>query len=204
MFSDEVTFTTGMQGTKYVIRTSGDRHNPDCAQNQFRSDRSSFIAWGMIGFYWISPLIILEGHDKKRGFNRDDYADQVLNRVVNPYFKWQRQCGQRLVLYEDGNAAHGLTVKGMNSAKQAKLDWDIDFVASPPSSPDFNLIEHVWRIIKSRIKAREHAITTKKQMIDAVLEEWGKIRFADVWELLKTMPARMKQAHDRKGLATKW
>ena len=41
-WSDEVTFTTGMQGTKYVIRTSGDRHNPDCSQNQFRSGRVSF------------------------------------------------------------------------------------------------------------------------------------------------------------------
>ena len=51
MWSDEVTFETSMQGTKYVIRTSEDRHNPNCAQNQFRSGRSSFTAWGMIGFY---------------------------------------------------------------------------------------------------------------------------------------------------------
>jgi len=149
-FSDEVTLTTGMQATKMVIRTVGDRHNPDCNSNQFRSGRASFSCWGSVGWYWKSPLIFLEGHGTKGGFTQENYAQQIIDPVVGPYFdKTMRLTNATPILYEDGNSAHGLAgTKPHNPPSEAKKRWNITYIASPPSSPDFNVIENIWRIIK--------------------------------------------------------
>ena len=130
-WSDEVTFTTDMQGTKYVIRTSGDRHNSDCAQNQYRSGRASFSCWGAVEWYWKSPLMFVKGHGRRGGFTQEDYAAQVINAVVGPFFLKTRlfNAGQ-FVLYEDGNSAHGLTVNSTeNAARRCKEAWNITYVA---------------------------------------------------------------------------
>ena len=59
-------------------------------------------------------------------------------------------------------------------------------------------------MIKSRIKAYEHTIINIEDMKIAVLEEWRKITIEEIRDLVRTMPARMKQAHERGGFATDW
>jgi hypothetical protein len=205
-FSDEVTLTTGMQATKMVIRTMGDRHNPDCNSNQFRSGRASFSCWGSVGWFWKSPLIFLEGHGKRDGFTQEDYAEQVIDAVVGPYFaKTMKLTDATPILYEDGNSAHGLAgTKPHNPASKTKKRWNITYVASPPSSPDFNVIENIWRIIKSRIKAYPRPITRLDELKEAVQKEWNRIEIGDIRKLILTMQDRMKQAKERNGYATKY
>jgi transposase len=205
-FSDEVTLTTGMQATKMVIRTVGDRHNPDCNSNQFRSDRASFSCWGFVGWYWKSPLVFLEDHGKRGGFTQEDYAEQVIDAVVGPYFaKSKFFVNVSPILYEDGNSAHGLAgTRPHNPPSEAKKRWNITYVASPPSSPDFNIIENIWRIIKSRIKAYPRPITRLDDLKEAVQKEWDRITISDIRKLVLTMKDRMKQAKERHGYATKY
>jgi len=59
--------------------------------------------------------------------------------------------GTTPVLYENGNSAHGHK-NDDNPAAITKDGLDIDYIAAPSCSPDFNVIEHVWRWIKSKIK----------------------------------------------------
>ena len=58
------------------------------------------------------------------------------------------------------------------------------------------------RMIKSRIKAHEHAITNLADLKKAVLPEWDQITIEDVRKLTRTMPERMQQARHRRGAAT--
>ena len=67
-----------------------------------------------------------------------------------------------------------------------------------------NIIEKIWRIIKSRIKAYERPLTKIEDMKAAVQAEWDKITIEDIRELIRTMPERMQQAHKRNGYGTKF
>ena len=62
-------------------------------------------------------------------------------------------------------------------------------------SPDFNILENVWRMIKSRIKTYEHAITN---LVDLI---WDQITVEGIQKLARTMPERMQQARHRYGFA---
>jgi len=110
-----------------------------------------------------------------------------------------------MILYEDGNSVHGLSaMNATNAPRRSKEAWDIQYIASPPSSPDFNVIENIWRVIKSRIKAYEHAITKKADMMAAMQTEWNKITIEEIRKLITTMQERMQQARERNGYGTKF
>ena len=150
--------------------------------------------------------MFVKGHGRRGDFTQEDYAAQVINAVVKPFFLKTRlfNVGQ-FVLYEDGNSAHELIVNSIeNAARRCKEAWNITYVASPLSSSDFNVIENIWRIIKSRIKAYERSITTIEDMKAAVQAEWDKITIEDIRKLIRTMPERMQQAHKRNGYGTKF
>lgn len=110
---------------------------------------------GAVGNNWKSPLNILEkGSEPRGGFAQKDYVEQILKPVVSVFFEERRRAGYHdLIMYEDGNKAHGLT-DDVNIAARTKQDLNINYFHASPSSPDFNPIENVWRIVKSRLKRR--------------------------------------------------
>lgn len=201
-FSDEVTFTSGTQATAWVIQTTKERHSPECTQNTYRSGRSSFACFGMIGENYKSPLVFIDGHGKSGGMNQEDYASQVLKAIVGPHFKETfEKTGRQLTLYEDGNSAHGFAKPtAPNPAKSMKDKWEITRVQAPPSSPDFNPIEKVWRWIKSKLKQR--VIRGIAEMKKAVQELWDQLDPYDFNKYWQSMPDRLRQCKERNGLAT--
>ena len=94
------------------------------------------IVWGAIGWNWKSPLVFLEKAPGNRGITSRVYRDQVLIPVVFPLFD---DLGPEYIFMEDGAKVH----KG--DARLAKLEYSIRGFDWPPSSPDLNVIEKVWR-----------------------------------------------------------
>lgn len=188
---------------KWVIRTKGEWQHCDCTQNQYYSDWSTFTVWGAVGYNWKSPLIILEkGSGPRGGFVKVNYVEQVLRSVVASFFEEQHWAGYTdLIMYEDGNKAHGLT-DDLNSAAQVKKELNINFFHVPPSSPDFNIIKNVWRIIKSRLKQR--LFTKKEELKQAVLEEWNKLQSHEWMTYFEELPQRLSQCVECQGYATEY
>ena len=58
-------------------------------------------------------------------------------------------------------------------------------------SPDLNLIEGVWWLIKSRIRKRTPRPQTNSLMRDAIQQEWDNISSQDLELLLQSMPERV-------------
>ena len=143
-----------------------------------------------------SELIIVECNGQQWGMTMDDYQEQILTRYA---ISWPKD--KEYILVEDGNRAHGLKNKRMQ-AKKKKLgivpleDW-------PPSSPDFNVIEKIWRLLKQRLKSRR-VISSLEALKVALQEEWERLTQEEIQRLIVTMPERVMEAHEKNGLATRF
>jgi transposase len=86
----------------------------------------------------------------------------------------------QVFLVEDNAPVHGK--KGARStANIARKDLDIFSIDRPPGSPDMNVIENVWRIIKQRIRKRNwRGGWVLEDLIQAVKEEWEALTFDDI------------------------
>ena len=69
------------------------------------------------------------------------------------------------------------------------MDW-------APSSPDMNIIEHVWEYLDKRVHTRSPLPTNQDQMWTALEEEWANI---DEEKLYKSMPDHVTALLKAKG-----
>src|SRR5215208_4043667 len=178
--------STAERGSKWVTRKKGERYHKDCLQKTFWSGRVSFMVWGAIGYSWKSKLIFLKGTGK-RGVCSKDYLEQVLKPYLGPLFQ-----NQESELYDPENYFPGLDADGVyvednagvhgtiRCLVEAKKKLQIKLHDNPPGSPDLNPIEHIWRLIKSRIKQRKKFPRTLQELKQAVQEEWDRITYKEI------------------------
>jgi transposase len=74
----------------------------------------------------------------------------------------------------------------------------------PPGSPDMNIIEHVWAILKSKIKKRRPQPSNLDQLWVAAQEEWYSIPKDQIDILYRSIPDRIAALLDAKGWYTKY
>lgn len=164
MYVDECHFNTSERGSVWVTRRIGERFHAQCIQNNFQSGRTSVMIWGGISFGWKSELVFMEATEKasrggkdpvKKSIAAADYRDRVLIPIVGPAFnghtdyKGYKHGG---LYIEDQAPVHGTR----NALVAIKQELGVPLHWRPASSPDLNPIEHIWRIMKQRIKARLH------------------------------------------------
>lgn len=73
---------------------------------------------------------------------------------------------------------------------------------TPPQSPDFNPIEHLWELLERRI--RKHTITSKAALQNALQEEWNKISAGDTRKFVNSMRNCLQDIIKNKRYATKY
>lgn len=73
---------------------------------------------------------------------------------------------------------------------------------TPPQRPDLNPIEHLWDHLDKRI--RNHTISSKAQLKEILLTEWGKISSDYTKKLVYSMPERLNEVLKLKGYPTKY
>ena len=69
-------------------------------------------------------------------------------------------------------------------------------------SPDLNLIEHLWCILKRKVEERK--VSNIHQFHDVVMEEWKRIAVATCEALVNSMPKRVKAVLGNNGVHTKY
>jgi transposase len=151
------------------------------------------MIWGAIGWDWKSPLIFLEKLPERKGVCSKAYLQQVLEPVVFPLFA---ELGDDYLFMEDGSKVH----KGR--ARLPKLERGIRGFNWPPSSPDLNPIEKVWRWMKEQLKKLPYVPTSKEQLMMEIQKLWDQVDPRDFRHYIERITCIIEDVIKVKGGAT--
>jgi hypothetical protein len=124
------------------------------------------MIWGAIGWDYKSPLIFLEKLPGRKGVCSKAYLQQVLEPIVFLLFD---SLSPEYIFMEDGSKVY------LGKARLPRLQHGVRGFNWPPSSPDLNPIERVWRYMKEELKKLPYVVTTKAELMKEIQRIWDEI-----------------------------
>lgn len=79
-----------------------------------------------------------------------------------------------------------------------------DLLSWTPNSPDLNIIENLWAILKQQIRERKVRPKNQDELWEAIQEEWYAIPTEIIEHLYASLPQRMSDVIDAKGWYTRY
>lgn len=190
MFSDETRIGLLADSRRSLIwRAPGRQARLAAAQPRVPFKGGSVMFWGGIMKGARTPLVVFE-----RTMTGALYIQDVLNTVVRLF---RGAVGENFIFIDD-NAPPHRTAAVHNFCEEegmVRLWW-------PPHSPDMNVIEHAWDLLKTRIKKRNNPPLTLQELRVAAQEEWERIPQAQLDHLIDSMPNRLRACINARGGAT--
>ena len=107
---------------------------------------------------------------------------------------------EQTVFMEDGAKIH------LGFAKEVRARYKIKGFDKgwPPSSPDLNPIEKVWRWMKARITEMEPFPTTINELKAAVQALWDEMDPCMFIRHIENTPEKLREVHRQRGYSTKY
>ncbi|KAI5806364.1 hypothetical protein EDC01DRAFT_748853, partial [Geopyxis carbonaria] len=163
------------------------------------------LVWGSISYDWKYLLGFLESSGKS-GVCGHNYLEHVLEVFVCLIFEdlldYPRlPNGEYFV--DEAPIHYTKTENGCLVAFKRSLNIPVHS-PRPASSLDLNPVENCRRIMKQRIKARRYFPGAVEEIKKTVLEEWDKLEPKDFNRYIDSMPDRINQVKQRKGLQTQY
>ena len=193
IWSDECIFELGKTGRVWITRRIDEKRCPDCIKSVYRSGRVSIMIWGALGWDWKSPLVFLEKEEGSKGITSKASLHQVLEPVVFPKFD---QLGPEYIFMEDGAKVH------LGHARLPRLEHGIRGFKWPPSSPDLNPIEKVWRWMKEELKKLPFVPTTIEELKREIQRLWDQVDSRDFRQYTERLTCKIEDVISVRGLAT--
>ncbi len=147
-----------------------------------------------------SPEFCMRITLKVLGINSKAYARQVLEDTVVPFLQGLEEGIDDTVFMEDGARVH------LGWAKPVRAKYKIKGFTKgwPPSSPDLNPIEKVWRWMKARITEMEPFPTTIEALKAAVQALWDEMDPCMFISHIEKTPEKLREVIKQRGYATKY
>ena len=200
-FSDETHFAVGQEAQLWVTRFWDERHEPDCVQYKSQTNPTTLHYWAAVGWNYKSKLILYWDEVGAGNLIMDRYIEVLQESGYLEHIQNMQKVRIQIILEEDNDSAHGHASK-RNNVSTFKEKQGIKCYANCAYSPDFSIIENVWRTLKQRVK--KHRCKTKEALRDAIQYEWSQISYAEINELILTMHQRIVDCLDAEGQGTKW
>ena len=189
IWTDESTFEVGKNSRQiHVWRTVNERYASSCIVPSFKSGRTSLMIWGAFSGGQKSRLVFMP--KDRRSAKEVVYNGELLN--------FMKKIPQGLLM-EDGAPVHRskLCEQWRQAHRLEKLKW-------PANSPDLNLIENLWKILKDAV---QHGSICPKNTSDlrvVIAREWKIISSQKLLLLCHSMPTRLQAVIEASGGHTRW
>ena len=131
----------------------------------------------------------------------DMYIDCLKKSGIIKHAQEMKELGVDILLEEDNDSAHGHVTK-RNKVAMFKQEHEIDCYANCAYSPDFSIIENIWRTLKQRVK--KHRCKSQEELAEVIQYEWSQITYKEINDKVLTMRQRIADCLDADGHNTKW
>lgn len=189
-FSDESRFLLQRaDGRARVYRRNNERFARNCIQEVDSFGGGSVMVWAAISHTGRSTLVLING-----SLTALRYRDEILQEHVLPIMQ-----NNDLIFQHDNARPHTarLTISFLRDNNVSVLPW-------PSKSPDLNPIEHLWDELDRRVRARQPAPQSLRQLAVALQEEWVNIPQEVIRNLILSMGRRCQAVINARGGHTRY
>jgi hypothetical protein len=200
IWTDECAFNVGASpGRVFVTRAAHEEYEATCLVPRFKK-LDTIHVWGSFCGKKKGPLIVWE---KKLWGNMTSlsYCDHIIPQLEDFWYERSGACGSYIYIQQDNASSH--TAARTQKTLHERGLWNY-LLPWPAASPDLNLIEGVWRLMKARISTRVPRPQTNEVMRGAIREEWNRISELDLEALISGMATRVHTVLERNGGHTRF
>ena len=202
-FNDEMAMQTGANDRKvYVWRYPEEEYLEDCCGATVVAGFEKVKIWSGMRYDALSELVILSENKGDEKLNARKYCDVIMDgELLDFWMRGMEEEGYVLVM-EDGAPYHkgAATERRKEYEQMGWIGWGPG--TWPSNSPDLNPIENLWHILRSNIRKRKRQPRNRKELIEALQEEWKKLDMEKVGALIDSMPRRLQAVIDANGGST--
>ena len=191
IFSDECKVILGENNRVYVWRRPGEEYIPECLCPG-RQPRVSLMIWACITWHGVGTLTVVNGN-----INAPKYIeiiDSHLWPVVARHFP-----GNNYIFQDDNAPVH--RARTVQNYKQTN---NINGMVWPAQSPDANIIENCWLMLKNKLSARRQHIQSAADLEREIRDIWQNIPVNYIQNLYRSIPRRILKILMNKGQITKY
>jgi len=189
IFSDESQVVIGVNKRVYIWRRDDEKYRPHLIC-QRPNRKLSLMIWGCVCYEGIGILAAVQGN-----INSVKYID-ILEKNLLPTIVWYFEDDN--YIFMDDNA----TVHRSHLLDNYKTENGLNSMEWPAQSPDLNILENIWLIIKRELKKLSEEIRTK--LFEKIERIWQNISLAEIQKLYQSIPDRLKNVITIKGHLTKY
>ncbi|KAJ8462969.1 hypothetical protein ONZ51_g10558 [Trametes cubensis] len=192
VFSDESKFNLfGSDGRQWVRRRVGEEFLDRNVKKKVQGGGGSIMVWGCITANGVGRLHRINGiMDAKK------YC-AILEQSLLGTLHDHHLSPSAIIFQQDNDRKHTSKL-----AQHWFEDHHITVLPWPSSSPDMNIIEHVWGELKRRVHARNPLPRNREELWTALQEEWYGLSPSFIQSLYDSLPRRVKALKDAKGSHT--
>lgn len=192
IFSDESKIMIGHDQRVHIWRKRNEGWRPDLVQPRASQPRYEVMIWGCISWNGVGTITPVNGN-----INAEKYQD-ILEENLWPVIA--RHFPRGGYFFQDDNAP----VHRARSTQEYIARNGINCLSWPAQSPDINIIENLWLLIKRKLQARISFIKSKDDLVEEIRGIWTSITPDYVQNLYKSIPNRILNVIRLKGHLTKY